>query len=74
MKNTRVCPKCGSKDIFVIDGHADAYGTGNNIQYGATIFTYIPVDRYVCGKCGYSEEWLRQEDLDKARHSKRAHG
>lgn len=27
----------------------------------------------VCPKCGYSEEWLRQEDLDKARHSKRAH-
>ncbi len=74
MKNTRVCPKCGSKDIFVIDGYADSYGTGNNIQYGPTIFTYIPVDRYVCGTCGYSEEWLRQEDLDRARHSKRAHG
>lgn len=65
-ENTHICPKCGSKDIFVIDGHADAYDAGNNIPYDPTIFIYIPADRYICGACGCSEEWLRQEDLEKA--------
>ena len=65
-ENTHICPKCGSKDIFVIDGHADAYDAGNNIPYDSTIFIYIPADRYICGACGCSEEWLRQEDLEKA--------
>lgn len=72
-ENTQICPKCDSKDIFVIDGHADAYDAGSNIPYDPTIFIYIPADRYICGACGCSEEWLRQEDLEKARHSKRAH-
>lgn len=73
MKNQHICPKCGSNDIFIIDGHAGAYGAGNNIENGLTVFSYIPVDRYVCGNCGFSEEWIRQEDIEKARHSKRAH-
>ena len=51
-ENTHICPKCGSKDIFVIDGHADAYDAGNNIPYDPTIFIYIPADRYICGACG----------------------
>lgn len=72
MKTTRVCPKCGSNDIFMIRGHAGAYGSGNNIEAGFTIFSSIPVDRYVCGKCGFSEEWIRREDLQRARDSKRA--
>ena len=72
-ENTHICPKCGSKDIFVIDGHADAYDAGSNVPYDPTIFIYIPADRYICGACGCSEEWLRQEDLEKAHHSKRVH-
>lgn len=38
MKNSRICPKCGSNEIVVVDGFAGAYGTGNNIMVGATIF------------------------------------
>lgn len=53
-ENTHICPKCGSKDIFVIHGHADAYDAGSNIPYDSTIFIYIPADRYICGACGYS--------------------
>jgi len=48
-ENTHICPKCSSKDIFVIDGHADAYDAGNNIPYN-----HIPADRYICGACGCS--------------------
>ena len=53
-ENTHICPKCGSKDIFVIDGHADAYDAGSNVPYDPTIFIYIPADRYICGACGCS--------------------
>lgn len=73
MKNTRQCPKCGSRDIFVIDGYCGAYGRGNNIEVGMTIFSAVPVDRYVCGECGFSEEWIRIEDIHKARKSKHAY-
>lgn len=72
MKNTKKCPKCGSSDIFMVKGNAGAYGSGNNIPVGLTIFTYIPVDRYICGRCGYSEEWIRKEDVSDVRTSKRA--
>lgn len=72
MKHTEECPKCGSKDIFLIEGYSGAYGTGNNIEVGMTIFHYVPVDRYVCGKCGYSEEWIPMKNIEKARKSRHA--
>ncbi len=56
MKNKRICPKCNSGDILVVPGTAEAYGVGNNIRVGATIFSSVLVARYVCCACGYSEE------------------
>ena len=56
MKNTGVCPKCGGAQIIRIEGQAKAYGAGNNIPVGMTIFSYVRVPRYVCMDCGYSEE------------------
>ena len=73
MKYMKRCPKCGSGDILVVDGYAGAYGVGNNIMVGMTIFSAVPVDRYVCGSCGYSEEWIRMEHMDKVREYKRTH-
>lgn len=72
MKYAKQCPKCGSCDLFVIEGYAAAYGRGNNIEVGMTIFSAVPVDRYVCGSCGYSEEWIRREDIPRLRESKHA--
>ena len=63
MKITGVCPKCGNSNIIRIEGQAKAYGAGNNIPVGMTIFTYVKVPRYLCLECGYSEEWIDQEDL-----------
>ncbi len=63
MKHRNICPKCGSNNLLVVPGKAGAYGAGNNIPVGMTIFTYVLVDRYVCRNCGFSEEWIREEDI-----------
>lgn len=72
MKHTKICPKCNSADIVRIDGYTGAYGTGNNIMTGKTIFSTVNVNRYVCCSCGFSEEWIDREDIDKVKNSKKA--
>lgn len=63
MKQSNICPKCQSTDVIRVPGKAGAYGVGNNIQLGRTNFSAVLVHRYVCGHCGYSEEWIDKEDL-----------
>ena len=65
MKNTNFCPKCNGTDIIRINGTAEAYGAGNNIRVGMTIFSAVLVNRYLCCNCGYSEEWIDKEDIQK---------
>ena len=73
MMYTRVCPKCGSYDIGIVDGYAGSYGTGNNIMTGVTIFSAVKVDRYICMNCGFTEEWIRREDMQRLANSKKLH-
>ncbi len=73
MKNQKVCPKCSGSDILIIDGEVRGYGTGNNIMLGASIFSVVEVDRYICCSCGYTEEWVNMRDVEAIRKSKRAH-
>ncbi len=65
MKNTNTCPKCGGNDILLVPGNVEAYGVGNNIRTGWSIFSSVLVDRYVCCSCGYTEEWVETEDIPK---------
>ncbi|MDO5560928.1 MAG: hypothetical protein Q4F95_15205 [Oscillospiraceae bacterium] len=41
MKISHKCPKCASIDILRVEGSAQAYGAGNNIPVGITIFSYV---------------------------------
>lgn len=69
MKNTETCPKCNSMNILRIPGKAGAYGSGNNIMVGSTIFSAVKVTRYLCCECGYSEEWIdSKKDIEKLRN------
>ena len=72
MKNINTCPKCRSGNIVRIDGYAGPYGSGNNIMTGVTVFSAVNVNRYVCCDCGYTEEWIDREDLEKVKKSKKA--
>lgn len=72
MKNTNTCPKCGKHDIVRFDGFAEAYGSGNHVMTGSTVFSAVNVNRYICLSCGFTEEWIDTCDLDKIENSKKA--
>lgn len=61
------CPKCGGTDIIKVPGRSGAYGTGNNISVGLSIFSAVMVHRYVCCSCGFTEEWVDREDVETLR-------
>ncbi|MBE6636537.1 MAG: hypothetical protein E7618_01895 [Ruminococcaceae bacterium] len=71
MKYSKVCPKCRQSDIVRIDGYTGAYGTGNNVMVGQTIFSAVNVHRYICCSCGFTEEWIDREDIEKVKTSKK---
>jgi len=49
-------------------GRVGAYGAGSNIMVGATIFSAVKITRFLCGQCGYSEEWVESAaDIKKIR-------
>ena len=72
MKNTKTCPKCQSTRIIRINGSAGAYGVGNNIMTGWTVFSAVDVNRYICTDCGFTEEWIDKEDIEKVAKSDKA--
>jgi ribosomal protein S27AE len=69
MKNTKVCPKCGSRDIIIVPGSINMFGAGDNIPTGLNILggtVAIMVTRHLCGKCGFIEEWVEDpKDREK---------
>ena len=68
MKNTGKCTKCLSGDVARAEGIVGAYGVGNNILTGATIFSAVTVTRFICLTCGFCEEWVEsKEGLEKIR-------
>ena len=71
MKLSKKCPKCASLDLVRVDGYTGAYGSGNNVMVGATVFSAVNVNRYICCHCGFTEEWIDWEDLEQIANSKK---
>ncbi len=61
MKKTGICPKCSSNNVVAVN----TIGNGHNIALGTTLLSAVFVNRYVCCDCGYTEEWVKQKDLEK---------
>lgn len=59
MKHKNTCTKCESHDIFKIPGPATVGYSQNKVP--KSFFSSANVDRYVCARCGYSEEWIAYE-------------
>jgi len=62
MRNSQKCSKCQSTDIMRIPGDIRGEGGGNNIVVGWTFYSAVRVTRYLCGTCGFSEEWIDAAD------------
>lgn len=60
MKTTGRCPKCGSADLLAVEP-----GLYNSFSIG--FFVNAKIQRYVCRSCGYTEEWIAQESMEKLR-------
>ena len=56
MKFTESARNAANSDIIRIEGQSRAYGAGNMILVGLTIFSAVKVHRYLCTECGFSEE------------------
>ena len=68
MKNRKICTKCNSADVVIVEGAKTNYAKGNVIFTGSTIFSAALVDKYVCCNCGFFEEWVNNpQDLQKIR-------
>ena len=67
MKQTGKCPKCESSDVIRIPGQIRANGSGNSVPLG-WFESPVKVTRFLCGKCGFSEEWIDSaEDIESLR-------
>ena len=68
MKHSSKCPKCEGSEVIRIPGIVGPHGSGNNVPMGWTTLSSIEVTRYLCGRCGFSEEWIdTPEDIEKIR-------
>ena len=62
MRNTGCCPKCGGTDLLAVEP-----GLYNSFPIG--FFTNAKIQRYVCRGCGYTEEWIAEESMERLRPS-----
>lgn len=66
MRYDQPCPKCNSKNIIRIPGNIGSFGAGNNIIWGNIKREGVNITKYLCGACGYLEEWIdTKEDIEK---------
>ena len=57
------CPKCGTEDVYFLEGQTHR----STLEHRGWADLTNTTD-YVCGNCGYVEEYLRtSEDMEKVR-------
>lgn len=65
MKTDRICVKCGSDDLLRVPGLSQSE---HHLVTGEKTLHPLRVAKFVCGKCGFIEEWVdSRDDLDKLR-------
>ncbi len=61
MKNSGVCPKCGSHTVACVPDDAHRYLANSICMTKVVTVERIPVTRYVCCDCGYVENWVESQ-------------
>lgn len=57
MKDTLGCVKCASRRVIEIKGSSMNQNTV--IAYGSWKMNMVPVNRFICLQCGYTEEYVK---------------
>ena len=67
MKRSRKCPKCGGSPIYYCPAEAYPAKDGMRFYVGSNLLfnTRIDLERYICAKCGYTEEYVSDQGLRK---------
>lgn len=60
MKNSKVCPKCESREIYTKTKVSDNTGWRSFFISG---LSSVYVDMYICTNCGYFEEYVTEKDM-----------
>ena len=63
MQFTHKCPKCASYEIVKVEGTNMNQAT--MIPLTKWSFKQAILDRYICCRCGYTEEYVRRTDKFK---------
>ena len=58
MKNTGICPKCGSNDV-----HRALHSSNSIRPVEGGLMASVCTSHYVCRNCGYIEEWVAPQEL-----------
>jgi len=60
MKRSKRCPKCNNSTIFVAPGWTGSHNSGQYIRLPGfhLVSASVKFDKYICGECGYVEEWI----------------
>ena len=56
MKNSGVCPKCESQEIYTVPN--SLWNAADPRIHLNWMSSGIAITRYFCGQCGYLEEWI----------------
>ena len=59
MKTSNTCPKCHSRRVIKLAGKTTQH---YKISYGRWGTSSEKLDRYVCGKCGFTEQYAALSD------------
>jgi hypothetical protein len=66
MPEPRTCTKCDASGLMPFRANGFA-----SIITGLTIFSAVPVVRYVCTTCGFVEDWVEgKANLEKLRQAR----
>lgn len=60
MKKTGVCPKCGGQNLLTVEPmQCNSFPVG--------FFGTAKIERWFCGDCGFTEEYVCEADMEKAK-------
>ena len=71
MKRTRQCPSCGSRDIYTTVVPAGGGHAPDQLPGAHPWWRQGRLELYVCGACGYLQQYVPENALAEVRESKK---